>query len=1158
MNACPAGAIVMRPDEAGFLYPAVDGILCRDCGACSSACPRLHPSYGNESPGGCLAVMADDETRRKSSSGGVFTLLAEYVLALDGMVAGAAFGDGFLVRHAWADSVEGLDALRGSKYVQSDTGRTYAEAKRFLEDGRPVLYSGCACQVAGLKSFLGKEYDGLLTVDILCTGVPSPYGLRDYVDKTWGLYNVESVRFRDLEHWDYVFEAVLKSGETVRESPSAYLDLFLKKALNRPSCLDCQFQKMPRQGDFTLGDFWNVKGRDADMDDGLGTSVVTLNNAKARAVWEYVLASGRVKAWRAFSVNQAYDGGVAFLLHGPDRYPRQDRFDARVRERGYARAVRDEAVSYDVGLVGTWLNNFGTISTQWALYRTLKSLGLSVCVADVTGDADLDGSTGIAKRFMDAKGVARASASCQTGDFDALDDRCGAFVLGSDQLWGPFQTYCDHEEYVHLAFASEGKPLVAMGTSVGPQSVPWGLQALERRRKWLGRFSYIGVRDDYGPGLLREMYGVRASHVQDPVFLCGRSVLEAEKKNATFEPPKGCVFAYVLYKPADCPEIELARDAAKRLGVGLVVNRGLGTPFEVYDEDMKLVGRHDSYYRNWVACMSGAGFVVTNSFHGMAVSLVFEKEFIAIVHQGGDRLYSLGRDFDCVGRVFKDAEDADLGRVLAMPLDWRGIRAKKDSWRSYGLKALAAALAPVGAVLPEPAPVGGRAPLLAKGRGPVRSAARFRASAQADFQRFVRLGEPGKFDRALLPGGRYLSWLAGLPDPDVSSRILVEIPSYCDPQVVGTVLSARAMAANPERIRFAVCLQDDDADRLAALEAVEGCRVVRYAAADAPGACRARWDCQRLYSGEDFVFHTDAHMRFARYWDVALLAQWKACGDPKAVLTEYPAGLRREWLREPVDSDVFTEHVEPYGVMMAPFYFDCNTCELRAQHGKSFYSDRPVPGALMAAGYSFGPAAMDLDVPVDPNMDFAGDESAMSPRLWTHGYNFYHPTFRFVYHLYAPDTASDGDGTAVRKAPAAQRAGADGLTRGERQRRRLEKLLGMYDWPDVDLGEFGLGAERTLDAYQEFLGVDYRRLWMRAFSQKGGFGQEHDGAGMEYYDWVAASSDWYGGPSSKGRKLETKAASESVDRFMATCRRLHWLPEAALTEALRQWSDRQA
>ena len=181
-DACPKSAITMIEDKEGFLYPAIDEDKCIDCKLCEKVCPTKNKKKNKSLLEAYAAYNTDENIRLKSSSGGVFSLIAEYVLRNQGVVYGAAFDENFEVEHLRVASVEELELLRGSKYVQSKLDGIYNLCKKDLEIGKQVLFTGTPCQVSGLKSFLRKEYDNLVCMDIVCHGVPSRMVWRKYLE----------------------------------------------------------------------------------------------------------------------------------------------------------------------------------------------------------------------------------------------------------------------------------------------------------------------------------------------------------------------------------------------------------------------------------------------------------------------------------------------------------------------------------------------------------------------------------------------------------------------------------------------------------------------------------------------------------------------------------------------------------------------------------------------------------------------------------------------------------------------------------------------------------------------------------------------------------------------------------------------------------------
>ena len=180
-SACPKQCISMVEDEEGFRYPIIDKSKCIDCGLCEKVCPVLNVSNPNK-PASIFAFSnKSEDIRLKSSSGGAFSLLAELVLSQGGVVFGAAYDNNWEVAHTYIERIEDLDMLRRSKYVQSRIGDTYKQAKNFLKEGRKVLFTGTPCQISGLRHYLRKDYENLITMDFVCHSAPSPKVWRKFL-----------------------------------------------------------------------------------------------------------------------------------------------------------------------------------------------------------------------------------------------------------------------------------------------------------------------------------------------------------------------------------------------------------------------------------------------------------------------------------------------------------------------------------------------------------------------------------------------------------------------------------------------------------------------------------------------------------------------------------------------------------------------------------------------------------------------------------------------------------------------------------------------------------------------------------------------------------------------------------------------------------------
>lgn len=290
-QVCPKHCISMQSDEEGFLYPRIDMEQCVHCGLCEKVCPVR--SAGEEPDGLPEAYAAYDrreDVRLASSSGGVFSLLAEKVLAERGVVYGAAMEDVNTVKHIRVSQPDGLSLLRGSKYVQSDMGTAYSQAREDLLSGKTVLFTGTPCQIEGLRGFLGKEYPNLLCVDIVCHGVPAPEVWRSYVRYRENRAKSPAVRvsFRNKKYgWkDYCVVLDYANGKT--EVNGFREDLFMRAYLHdlclRPSCYECRFKKCNRVSDLTLADFWGIEQACPQMDDDKGTSLLLVHSEKGKDV----------------------------------------------------------------------------------------------------------------------------------------------------------------------------------------------------------------------------------------------------------------------------------------------------------------------------------------------------------------------------------------------------------------------------------------------------------------------------------------------------------------------------------------------------------------------------------------------------------------------------------------------------------------------------------------------------------------------------------------------------------------------------------------------------------------------------------------------------------------------------------------------------------
>lgn len=293
---CPVNAIKMIENKEGFIEPKVDEEVCISCGLCARRCPQINSIENNDRLDKIEVYAAKNvnvEEQKESSSGGIFSVLANYVLDKNGTVYGCAFNDDLVAEHIRIDNKKELYKLRGSKYVQSNTRNTFVEVKEDLLNDKYVLYSGTPCQIAGLKSYLGKEYERLILIDILCHGVPSPYIFEKYkfwLEKKYNskIYNY-SFRNKEKLYWGLGYGIKLKLKDKfkyINGDEDKYMYSFSKGITLREVCYNCKYCNKNRIGDITIGDFWGIEKIYPRLYDKYGVSLVIINSLKGKMIFK--------------------------------------------------------------------------------------------------------------------------------------------------------------------------------------------------------------------------------------------------------------------------------------------------------------------------------------------------------------------------------------------------------------------------------------------------------------------------------------------------------------------------------------------------------------------------------------------------------------------------------------------------------------------------------------------------------------------------------------------------------------------------------------------------------------------------------------------------------------------------------------------------------
>ena len=693
-NKCPVGAITMQEDAEGFSIPVLDQGLCIHCGLCAEHCHILNKEYIKQYVAAepeCYAVMASDEIRKKSSSGGMFTILAEYVLAKDGVVCGAAYSDDYRsVHHIIVDNKEDLGLLRGSKYVQSDTGKTYAAVEAYIKSGRWVLYTGTPCQIAGLRSYLKKEYDNLLLVDIVCHGTPSPKAYRLYIDEKASGKQLVCSDFRDKAFWGWgtATSFFFDDGSVYRGDcyQDEYWRAFLGGLSTRKCCGTCEFASFNRIGDFTIGDFWGVAELNKNCDDGGGTSLLFANSPRAKSLVPAMKSSCRMfSAMDPEKTRELAKKRNGQLIKCKSEHEAHSRFFELLNSKSFTTAF-DYAVNskYDVGVTGWWYNeNYGGTMTYYALNRVLQKMGKSVLmIAKCSSDPSFTPKyTSIPYRF--ALKHYDISKTFTPGTIGSLADKCESFISGSDQLFNPTLWQYSGPQYF-LSFAKPNNRIISYASSFGNSFVDIGTLKY-RMGYWLRRFTALSVRESYAVDIARDVFGLEAKKVMDPVFLCDMEDYDRLAQQSGLKKESDYLVSFFLD-----PD-EKKRDSilylSKKLGLSYI-NLLDASNYKKNAEILCLDNtKMNADIEEWVFYYKNADFVITDSFHGTCFAIIFRKKFISVANhkRGANRFISILTDAGLLSRMVNDLSEIENRPELFEEIDYDAVYARltpliRDSW----------------------------------------------------------------------------------------------------------------------------------------------------------------------------------------------------------------------------------------------------------------------------------------------------------------------------------------------------------------------------------------------------------------------------------------------------------------------------------------------
>lgn len=621
-QSCPTEAISQRENEEGFLYPWIDYSRCIHCGKCVDICPVITPDYSNLTNPKCYAGYASDDIRlNRSSSGGAFAAFSNTVLKKDGYVSGVVFDEQFRACHIVSNDPSDIMRMRGAKYVQSNTGNVFRKIEQLLIQNKMVLFTGVSCQVAGLKSYLGKEYDNLICIDIICHGVPSPGIFQKYL-KEIGIDKIRDIQFRDKSHcgWRNSNLHIGLETKSINQSlnENSYTSAFLNGVINRQCCAECQFQKIPRQGDISIGDFWGIEYCDPELDDDKGISVILANSEKGEKFLEETRKGFLVlKEESLQDVVKKNPNLISPSMPHPDRskffeYNKRFSVDKCVRKILYGKT--------DAVLMNYWYaKNYGAILTCYALYHVLDRQNIMISLLNYIPNAyKAIYENSFAQRFAEQH-MDITKQCLGYGDLLSLNDITDTFIVGSDQVWN-YHIYSEHGENIfQLDYTAPEKRRIACSVSFGSNIWDAPKMQTEKFNELIKDFHAISVREESGKTLLENTFHIKADILGDPVF-----ALKADEWRELSGISPLCVNNYFAYYFLSGGHADIKNQWIYDI-IGLMEEKLGSKPFG-------LEYKQNYTVEEWVNIIDNSELVVTDSFYAVCFSIIFNKPFVYLVN----------------------------------------------------------------------------------------------------------------------------------------------------------------------------------------------------------------------------------------------------------------------------------------------------------------------------------------------------------------------------------------------------------------------------------------------------------------------------------------------------------------------------------------------
>lgn len=632
---CPVNAISMAENSQGFMQPVIDEDICIHCNLCVKVCPLNGKSYTLEtsSQPECLAVWNKDEAiRLASSSGGVFSILAKRTLAAGGQVCGAAFDGQWQVEHILITKEEELQKLRGSKYVQSNTNGIFSQIKALLKAKTPVLFSGTACQVAGLYSYLGKDDPLLFTLDVLCHGTPSPKVWAKYLEENFGEENIKHINFRNKDHsWDNFHLSIQSDKRLYQQSlfKDNYMQGFLKDLYLKKSCYECAFTKTKRNADITLGDFWGIQKHNPKLNDQKGTSLILLNSSKGKEIYSQILGETKL--------SQAVDLSIAIrdnpvIVRPCKAHPNHESFYKQLdAAKSINKLIRQSIGLENVAIFSPPSNRslYESSLARYALNRAIEIIGYIPYLIDYRSKKEqqmsIFGEETIFEQFQ-SQFIRRTSSIQNNEDLRDINNQFRRILSHADELNNGRDKY-----RALLNWAHNDKSISSYGLSFSGQGLSSSKINKSLAAKLLQRLNATSCINAQDKGILSEELSCKAEQVIPAILLLeAKDYQDIIDKQGSTEPPENYHALMLIHDNKGAAHRVLATAQHKEanfidsLRERNLTSRGLG---------------------EWLSLLKNSQSIICDDITGIMLALVFDKAFIYIAPQPNRRVERLREEF---------------------------------------------------------------------------------------------------------------------------------------------------------------------------------------------------------------------------------------------------------------------------------------------------------------------------------------------------------------------------------------------------------------------------------------------------------------------------------------------------------------------------------